>query len=118
MNRKSLLHRSIQVKWARAQKRGDHEMMPKRGEEQGMAQQQRQQPQHRQGAPNSSSSSGMARLPPPPVARLPPPPVRTESGELLEPGLLALVRGIEILLRIAERVSPRVFRVVALPAPS
>mmetsp|Transcript_27933 Transcript_27933/g.67699 ORF Transcript_27933/g.67699 Transcript_27933/m.67699 type:complete len:461 (+) Transcript_27933:305-1687(+) len=86
MNRKSLLNRSIQVKWARAPKRGDNEMIPKRGEEQRMTQQQRQQPQRRQGA-NAPSSSGMARLPPPPGARLPPPPGGGGGSHVIPKGL-------------------------------
>jgi hypothetical protein len=78
MNRKSLLNRPIQVKWARAPKRGEHEM-PKRGDGEMASQQHDRQHQEGEGqvsnsASTNASTSGMQRLPPASVSRLPPPP--------------------------------------------
>jgi pre-mRNA-splicing factor RBM22/SLT11 len=89
MNRKSILNRPIQVKWARAPKRGDHDTgMPKRGEEVQMQQQQQQRPNN---VTNNHPSGGISRLPPPPGARLPPPPrgndATTNKSHVIPQGL-------------------------------
>lgn len=77
MNRKSLLDRPIQVKWARAPKRGEHEA-PRRGEEEPS--------QHHQ-----DNGRSTARLPPPPQGlRVPPPPPGNGTGHLIPKGLISV----------------------------